>query len=39
MIKRVDGYEIRPLSVSDVTGYYEEGFNPIDPKLVYFIGG
>lgn len=39
MIKRVDGYEIRPLLVSDVTGYYEEGFNPIDPKLVYFTGG
>lgn len=39
MLKRVDGYEIRPLLVSDVTDYYEEGFNPIDPKLVYFTGG
>lgn len=39
MFTRKDGFAIRPLKADDLEMYYEEGFHPLDPAVVYFTGG
>lgn len=39
MFTRKDGFAIRPLKTDDLEMYYEEGFHPLDPAVVYFTGG